>query len=225
MVEWLKAPHSKCGVGASLPWVRIPPCPPYSSVPCQSDGSTDALRQSIVMQPRSYSDVDHCRFPPASRCSDKPVQSFNGAGSRSRSQHADSTPQSIRRAAAYGAERHGQRDLESAGHRPPWFRQCKKPDVPHRVACGNWRCCVRVQLAGFVQVSFVKGGTFLTLLVQTRDGKGAQAAARSLSAKLQVGYERAARSSRPQAYFYFVLSPETWLGSSKKLDRMLLTTR
>ena len=28
VVEWLKAPHSKCGVGASLPWVRIPPCPP-----------------------------------------------------------------------------------------------------------------------------------------------------------------------------------------------------
>src|SRR5678809_964726 len=28
VVEWLKAPHSKCGVRASVPWVRIPPCPP-----------------------------------------------------------------------------------------------------------------------------------------------------------------------------------------------------
>ena len=43
---------------------------------------------------------------------------------------------------------------------------------------------VFTSVAGFVQVSFVKGGTFLTLLVQTRDGKGAQAGARSLSAKI-----------------------------------------
>src|SRR6185312_17103043 len=31
VVEWLKAPHSKCGVRASVPWVRIPPCPPVLS--------------------------------------------------------------------------------------------------------------------------------------------------------------------------------------------------
>ena len=28
VAEWLKAPHSKCGVGASLSGVRIPPSPP-----------------------------------------------------------------------------------------------------------------------------------------------------------------------------------------------------
>jgi hypothetical protein len=39
-------------------------------------------------------------------------------------------------------------------------------------------------VAGFVQVSLVKAGIFLTVLVQTRDGKGARAAATSLSAKI-----------------------------------------
>ena len=28
VAEWLKAPHSKCGIGASLSGVRIPPSPP-----------------------------------------------------------------------------------------------------------------------------------------------------------------------------------------------------
>src|SRR4051812_24335382 len=28
VVEWSMAPHSKCGVPARVPWVRIPPCPP-----------------------------------------------------------------------------------------------------------------------------------------------------------------------------------------------------
>ncbi len=28
VVEWLKAPHSKCGIPARVSWVRIPPCPP-----------------------------------------------------------------------------------------------------------------------------------------------------------------------------------------------------
>ena len=32
VAEWLKAPDSKSGVGASLPWVRIPPSPPDSHV-------------------------------------------------------------------------------------------------------------------------------------------------------------------------------------------------
>src|SRR5689334_13804260 len=31
VAEWLNAPHSKCGIGASLSGVRIPPSPP---VPC-----------------------------------------------------------------------------------------------------------------------------------------------------------------------------------------------
>jgi hypothetical protein len=29
VAEWLKAPDSKSGVGATLPWVRIPPLPPF----------------------------------------------------------------------------------------------------------------------------------------------------------------------------------------------------
>ncbi len=29
VAEWLKAPHSKCGIGATLSGVRIPPCPPF----------------------------------------------------------------------------------------------------------------------------------------------------------------------------------------------------
>src|SRR3954470_15352021 len=28
VAEWSKAPHSKCGVRATVPWVRIPPSPP-----------------------------------------------------------------------------------------------------------------------------------------------------------------------------------------------------
>jgi hypothetical protein len=30
VVEWSMAPHSKCGVPARVPWVRIPPCPPLA---------------------------------------------------------------------------------------------------------------------------------------------------------------------------------------------------
>ena len=29
VAEWLKAPDSKSGVVARLPWVRIPPLPPF----------------------------------------------------------------------------------------------------------------------------------------------------------------------------------------------------
>jgi hypothetical protein len=32
VAEWFKAPVLKTGVGASLPWVRIPPSPPVASV-------------------------------------------------------------------------------------------------------------------------------------------------------------------------------------------------
>jgi hypothetical protein len=39
-------------------------------------------------------------------------------------------------------------------------------------------------VAGFVEVGLIKGDTFLTVLVQTRGGKGAQAAAEALSAKV-----------------------------------------
>ena len=30
VAEWLNVPHSKCGVPARVPWVQIPPSPPYS---------------------------------------------------------------------------------------------------------------------------------------------------------------------------------------------------
>jgi hypothetical protein len=32
VAEWSNAPHSKCGIGASLSGVRIPPSPPFFSV-------------------------------------------------------------------------------------------------------------------------------------------------------------------------------------------------
>src|SRR5690606_6454999 len=33
VAEWLKVPHSKCGVLARVPWVRIPPSPPFKKAP------------------------------------------------------------------------------------------------------------------------------------------------------------------------------------------------
>src|SRR6185437_12290235 len=33
VAEWLNAPHSKCGIGASLSGVRIPPSPPLHCSP------------------------------------------------------------------------------------------------------------------------------------------------------------------------------------------------
>jgi hypothetical protein len=32
VAEWSNAPHSKCGIGASLSGVRIPPSPPVSHI-------------------------------------------------------------------------------------------------------------------------------------------------------------------------------------------------
>ena len=43
MAEWLKAPDSKSGVGATLPWVRIPPLPP---VRFSTSYSQSEIRQS-----------------------------------------------------------------------------------------------------------------------------------------------------------------------------------
>lgn len=31
VAEWSKAPHSKCGIRATVSWVRIPPSPPITS--------------------------------------------------------------------------------------------------------------------------------------------------------------------------------------------------
>ena len=33
VAEWLKAPHSKCGILARVSWVQIPPSPPQSRRP------------------------------------------------------------------------------------------------------------------------------------------------------------------------------------------------
>jgi hypothetical protein len=75
--------------------------------------------------------------------------------------------------------------LEAPGTGRPGFDNAKGRTSPVVPLTGIGDAAFAfTSLAGFVQVSFVKGGTFLTLLVQTRDGKGAQAAARSLSAKI-----------------------------------------
>jgi hypothetical protein len=53
VAEWLKAPHSKCGIGASLSGVRIPPSPPNLDI--------DALHHSAL--PAAFSretPIDSC---------------------------------------------------------------------------------------------------------------------------------------------------------------------
>jgi len=75
--------------------------------------------------------------------------------------------------------------LEAPGIGRPGFDNAKSRTSPTVSLTGIGDAAFAfTSVAGFVQVSFVKGGTFLTLLVQTRDGKGAAAAARSLSAKI-----------------------------------------
>ena len=75
--------------------------------------------------------------------------------------------------------------LEAPGTGRPGFDNAKSRTSPTSSLTGIGDAAFAfTSVAGFVQVSFVKGGTFLTLLVQTRDGKGAQVAARSLSAKI-----------------------------------------
>src|ERR1700733_3112786 len=52
VVEWLKAPHSKCGVRATVPRVRIPPCPPpYAPAELRVAG------HPTLKQPRVSSDL------------------------------------------------------------------------------------------------------------------------------------------------------------------------
>jgi hypothetical protein len=75
--------------------------------------------------------------------------------------------------------------LEAPGTGRPGFDNAKSRTSPTASLTGIGDAAFAfTSVAGFVQVSFVKGGTFLTLLVQTRDGKSAQAGARSLSAKI-----------------------------------------
>lgn len=51
VAEWLKAPHSKCGVGASLPGVRIPSSLPIDG-PWPMFGQNDALkREKFAFKP------------------------------------------------------------------------------------------------------------------------------------------------------------------------------
>lgn len=50
VAEWLNAPHSKCGIGASLSGVRIPPSPPPSS-PRQMVRAFDLQRSVATCDP------------------------------------------------------------------------------------------------------------------------------------------------------------------------------
>ena len=47
VAEWLNAPHSKCGIGASLSGVRIPPSPPEQCFRPFHFVSSDARNHSI----------------------------------------------------------------------------------------------------------------------------------------------------------------------------------
>ena len=51
VAEWSKAPHSKCGVRATVPGVRIPPCPPILKWP--REGPFEYWRTRRVMNPCS----------------------------------------------------------------------------------------------------------------------------------------------------------------------------
>jgi hypothetical protein len=51
VAERLKAPHSKCGIGASLSGVRIPPSPPTASVAIIHQRS----QQSNIPEIRAFS--------------------------------------------------------------------------------------------------------------------------------------------------------------------------
>jgi hypothetical protein len=75
--------------------------------------------------------------------------------------------------------------IEAPGTGRPGFDNAKSRTSPAVALSGIGDAAFSfTSLAGFVQVSLVKGGTFLTVLVQTNGGKGAPAAAKSLSAKI-----------------------------------------
>src|SRR6266481_342859 len=48
VAEWLNAPHSKCGIGASLSGVRIPPSPPPIF------GSEKVLQNQALLEPPGF---------------------------------------------------------------------------------------------------------------------------------------------------------------------------
>jgi hypothetical protein len=75
--------------------------------------------------------------------------------------------------------------LEAPGTGRPGFDNAKSrmPAAVSLAGVGD-AAFAFTSLAGFVEVGLVKRGTFLTVLVQTGGGKGAQAAASSLSAKI-----------------------------------------
>src|SRR5262249_47594681 len=51
VAKWLTAPHSKCGVPARVPWVRIPPSPPIPPARRQGNARSegDARRRSGLL--------------------------------------------------------------------------------------------------------------------------------------------------------------------------------
>jgi uncharacterized protein YbaR (Trm112 family) len=65
VAEWLKAPDSKSGVGASLPWVRIPPLPPcLLFLTCnQPIGSRSTSSRQQHLSQILYADDSNGRFP------------------------------------------------------------------------------------------------------------------------------------------------------------------
>ena len=48
MAEWLKAPDSKSGVGVTLPWVRIPPLPPFQNAPLLRFSDPKEVRKTVA---------------------------------------------------------------------------------------------------------------------------------------------------------------------------------
>jgi hypothetical protein len=62
VAEWLKAPHSKCGIRVTVSGVRIPPSPPVCSRPTFSTGLA-SHRNSPLMR-ASASKPPHCEVPP-----------------------------------------------------------------------------------------------------------------------------------------------------------------
>ena len=75
--------------------------------------------------------------------------------------------------------------IEAPGTGRPGFDNAKKRTSPTVPLSGVGDAAFAfASVAGFVQVSLVKGNVFLTVLVQAGDGKVAQAAATSLSVKI-----------------------------------------
>src|SRR3954462_15806035 len=56
VAEWSKAPHSKCGVRATVPWVRIPPSPPILSTtqPRHCSAGVGGVERDVPKSDRTF---------------------------------------------------------------------------------------------------------------------------------------------------------------------------